>query len=512
MKQIDWKKHPLRVYAGVLLLGLAVVYAAWCVLRPVSGELERICQLLRCLSRCLLLACGGVLLLRPRMKAENRFLLLGAALGICYMLMILPHTVPDEASHYQWTLCVAADVFTGSRTVDSSLLSAEGLTNNVNTTETLLAMVRGLGTEKLSGVMESFSPEMESCYSVQYIPQMLGVGLGLLLKLNRWWLYLLGNFTNLLCYLFITWLAVRTIPKGKNALTLIALLPMALQQASSFSPDGYINSMSFLLIALILRAAEGNERLSGKEYAALTVVALLLAPAKGIYTLLLLLLFTVPAQRFGGRAKRLMYIGGAFLASVVLLLIFEGPWANSLEAQGEAVGGYYTLSWCLTHPVQTVRLVFYSILHPDSGVYGSKNLLWWLESGTGIMLNSFTLLMPVSAIYPMLFVILMSAMIVPQCAEHELITPWQRSLGWLTALLVVCAAFGIMMIAWTPMGGSLIEGVQGRYFLPVFPLIFLGFRGKTFTSRRDMSQVWLGCFLMLHYLCFEEIVNTFLAL
>ena len=52
--------------------------------------------------------------------------------------------------------------------------------------------------------------------------------------------------------------------------------------------------------------------------------------------------------------------------------------------------------------------------------------------------------------------------------------PVRRGAGWLglgVALATIGAVFGLEYVAWTPLGAGVVEGVQGRYFLPVALLL-----------------------------------------
>ena len=48
----------------------------------------------------------------------------------------------------------------------------------------------------------------------------------------------------------------------------------------------------------------------------------------------------------------------------------------------------------------------------------------------------------------------------------------------MTILSVGCI-MGAMLLDWTPLGSTEIQGVQGRYFIPVMPAIFLFFTNQT---------------------------------
>ena len=52
--------------------------------------------------------------------------------------------------------------------------------------------------------------------------------------------------------------------------------------------------------------------------------------------------------------------------------------------------------------------------------------------------------------------------------------PPATRLGVLVLLVGVTGAmFGAQYLSWTPVGGGVVEGMQGRYLLPLLPLLIL---------------------------------------
>ena len=62
-------------------------------------------------------------------------------------------------------------------------------------------------------------------------------------------------------------------------------------------------------------------------------------------------------------------------------------------------------------------------------------------------------------------------------SEIVSITRRQRILFLLCALFVYLAFLVGMMVWWTKAGTSIIQGIQGRYFIPVLPLILFSLYG-----------------------------------
>lgn len=133
----------------------------------------------------------------------------------------------------------------------------------------------------------------------------------------------LGRLANLLLFAALAALAVHAAPFGKRILFAVALLPMSLHLAASFSRDGPILGLCLLFVGLCLKAAYGafkKERLGPAILLPLAAVGLLLAPAKLVYLPLTALVFVIPAARLGGKKTALLQ-KTLYLAACALLAV-----------------------------------------------------------------------------------------------------------------------------------------------------------------------------------------------
>ena len=95
----------------------------------------------------------------------------------------------------------------------------------------------------------------------------------------------LGKITALLFYLLCVFWAVRFMPWGKMVMAVIALFPMSLEIAASYSYDCTVNALSFLFIGYTMYLIYEKERVTWKDYAFLTVVGMWMAPCKLVISL-----------------------------------------------------------------------------------------------------------------------------------------------------------------------------------------------------------------------------------
>ena len=93
--------------------------------------------------------------------------------------------------------------------------------------------------------LKSFAPSKKSTtinfnggiMSVFYYPQAVGFLLGRLFGASVFGCVVLGRIFNLLAFLILAYIGIRISPVLKNSMIAIALFPMTIYQAASFSPD-----------------------------------------------------------------------------------------------------------------------------------------------------------------------------------------------------------------------------------------------------------------------------------
>ena len=131
--------------------------------------------------------------------------------------------------------------------------------------------------------------------------------------------------------------AVKVVPFGKRVFAAVALLPMTLHLAASFSRDAPLLGLCFAFTALVLDAAFGADRakaLHPTRLAVLLITGVLLAPGKMVYLPLAALLLLVPNLRLGRHAK--VKKAGYLALCVALALVLNSGMLESFLGSNSA--------------------------------------------------------------------------------------------------------------------------------------------------------------------------------
>ena len=419
---------------------------------------------------------------RVRHQVEMAFLVGLISCGLLYSVVFAPGTVPDETYHFEASYKLADYIMLQGPTVDS-------LPVREDDSVLLDGMLQSwaLGYDKYRSVIDQFAffandasrVAVEPVSSFDWtanppyikLPSALGIVLATLLYL--------GRFFNLLMFAALAYFAVRITPVGKNAMMVAGLLPMTLHLASSYSYDAGIMGLAFLLTGMCLRAVYGEGLMSRREKAGIVVVAVLLAPCKVVYTVIVLLVILIPRKRFSSAAAsarfKVVAIGFALLSLLVFraagLLQMAGVASSSTAegSRGDEYGTFYSLSGLVSDPLNTVLLFLRTF-----DVQGS----FYLDTLVGGSLAWFQvdLKAPLYITVALLFIVVLSA----QRSEGDnVVIPGAHRV--LCGGLALAGGLGVilsMLIGWTFTSESVVQGVQGRYFLPLLPMAALAMRSK----------------------------------
>lgn len=319
-------------------------------------------------------------------------------------------------------------------------------------------------------------PNIANYSPTMYAPQALGIAIGAELGLPRIGGFYVGRLINLVVSLILLAAALRLMPFGRMAMLGIAALPTFSAQIGSNSPDAIINGLGFLGLALSLRFGYG---VAGKQKAtAIFLVTPLLALAKGVYLPLMAAGLRWPQGR-GGRRPWLL-IGAMALGALIFIL-----W---MRANGGTQALYSIVSRKTGESVMTAPLAdqLGTIVGDPIG-YVKILISSMIERGPVYALQIVgrfgwnTILLPLLA-YPLAILMLGAAILNGAGERYGLI----QRLWWLAvaagcAVLVETACY----LVGTPYGADYIQGVQGRYFLPLLPLVLMAFMPAHAIRRAD---------------------------
>jgi uncharacterized membrane protein len=290
-----------------------------------------------------------------------------------------------------------------------------------------------------------------------YLPAVVGIWIGKAVHLSvLHTLYLtraLGGF------LAVAVSAAAIAVAGASAAWLftLLLLPMTLFEMSSVTQDGLILAMSALAAALVASALREGRALSPSNYIVICTSLALVAMARPPYAPLVLLLPLIPnlsrGLRFAGPLVAMAAVAAwSALAAIFAMVIWRNDAAPDPGAQ---------LTLLLREPGRLPELAE-ATFRQFGGFYaeGFIGRLGWLDVELPAYYHRFAWAM-----------VVLAGLVSLSGGDSARYMPYRVAAAALAILLAVAATFGVQYLTWTPVGATLLEGVQGRYLIP--PALFL---------------------------------------
>src|SRR5262245_21775476 len=294
---------------------------------------------------------------------------------------------------------------------------------------------------------------------VVYVPQAVGLGLGRLLRMPLLDAYYLGRLLNLiasvaLCY----WTALR-LPYGQLTFVMVALCPMFLFEQASFSADALTYALAAAFCGAVLRESVYTQTTLGRR----TVITLALLgalmgltkPSAAPLPLFALLLL----RRTSGSSHRrpwgavMVVVGISWATMLGWSSMMSGMYLIANPAPGIDPSGQR--AWILAHPREFAVIVWHTLLvYWSPLLHSAVGVLGWLDT---VLAWRYVKLFYVALI--------VSGVVAGARAAYA---GWaERGLAALLAISTYLLMAVISYVTWTPVGAPLIDGWQGRYFLPL---------------------------------------------
>lgn len=475
----------------------------------------------------LLVAMGALIRLNKTKRIKEPiglvFSFFALIMGIMFMFVFTPTSVPDETFH-----------FNNSYFYANLIAGKPNLDNELTLRECDLNLIEGRSHQSFSATVSPDNYELQKKKvfeddtahrnDVDYhfvnkaltlaggtlqtrIPASIGINLGRVLSLNAYQLFQLGRFCNLAFFVALLYFAIRLTPVGKALFALIGLLPMTMHLAASYSYDAATIGFGLLLIALLLRLIFGEGKIKTEQFIATEILIALLAPCKTVYCILIALILLIPNSRFKTkRGKGVFFLVSACTAILSIVVMQLPQLLGLISTSAPASPAEYpvatstplpSLGRFLSHPFESVFIIFNTLR-----VWGN----FYFETTLGGSLAYFqsNIALPPVALLPYLLLLIVSAQ--RFCSTAIQISQRKKVTFLIICLLIFLALMVVFYLnaSPNPLEQMCIEGIQGRYFLPFLPLFVLIFRVKDYFFRRDFRCLLLPAIFSLNvcYLVF----------
>lgn len=426
--------------------------------------------------------------------------------GMLYNFLLLPYMAPDERTHIDMTYRYSNDLlgidYTGNdmtitkRMDDTRLELSEvpGLANYYKVYHHLFEKVQDDSLVVSNATVNVFAPIFV------YFPAVIGMTIARLLGFGTIPMLLLARWCNLAFFAVCIWWCIKKLPFGKIPLAVIALFPMTIQQCTSFSYDAVITSVLFLFSTYVICMTyeEGPMKISDAVIVSI-LSALLVYGKSGVYLPVCLAVLLIPAKKFGSNLKKIISAGAVFgigflsyinrnsgTVTQVIQTTAETSAAGSIAGNSVEMG--YTIGYFLQNPWKLIQMLANTVADKTE---------FYVESMVGQKLGRVEI--EISGVVVLGFVILFLISMLKVRGEKQYVTKGQKWWISIVCLLSIGMILMGMLLTWTPYGHVSVEGVQGRYFIPLLLLASLLGRNRVvlLNENKDRAIFCAGMILEL---------------
>ena len=424
-------------------------------------------------------------------KEEHFFCAVCLIIGLCMFLFLSLNNTNDGSYHYQNSYWYANKIL-GVKDEKNDILNmrtedADVYQNNTHyyngylsksyTSEMFRAIQNFSWRNKLTSYEQVDFLKLTQTTVWDRLPSVVGLVIGRIFQLGTYPSVWLSRIFSLAVYIVMVMYAIRIIPVGKMTLGFIAALPRCVYSAFTITYDSMINAFSFLVIALFLKLI--LEGLDKREKGVLLVVSFGLGACKGGVYLPILLLGILAFKR-KNRKRNIFVLGTWMTAGISMLLnygssIFRYLGFSEVKKADEAVKEATTVSQTVESFVGNGN---YDILYPLKEPLEYINLLCRtfvseIDNYMGNIIQGdphIELIFPATLIFVFIALLMYSA--IEDINSSFVIKPMFKIVSFMIASIEIIGIMTVFLTV-TPKGSEVLWGVNGRYFIPFLPLIFL---------------------------------------
>ncbi|WP_282144774.1 DUF2142 domain-containing protein [Thomasclavelia cocleata] len=437
-------------------------------------------------------------ILKKDYKIEKIFIICAIPLGVIYTLLIPPGIVPDEWVHMQNTFSLSSQLTSHRmddkvcmRNSEIDLYMQQLKVPNIDYYNYVYNNIFSFSNDNTYSTLDIKAPDLNQIFG--YFPSIIGVIFARVLNFGSITTFYIGRISNFIFYLVLSYNAIKKIPFGKVLLFSIMMLPMACHQMCSLSYDVIINASSFLAIAYGMSFVYQSNKVRINDIVAYTLCSILLLANKGsAYAFILVIpilakYFNPNGEKMARKTKIIIFL---IVVIGIIILNYRFLTNNSQVSGIQSVSGEgivpwsgtpsYTLNFLLTNVLNTLNLFINTFIQKG---------WWYICTAIGSELGWLSIIMPNWIIDIWLGILLISAL--AEKSNNEVFTYEHKLLYFFISLGTILLVMFAMALAWTPQGYNVIEGVQGRYYIPIIFLLLICLQNSKIYLKENMIKIIL---------------------
>ena len=410
-----------------------------------------------------------------KIKLEKLFLLTAIPLGLLYLVFVPIGRAPDEIAHYARAYSISTgDLITKKDNKGGAI------------DELPLMIFRGAITTPGDNYKNVYNNSIDNTKDtittafntsavynfIVYTPQVMGILIGRIFNLPIITIGYLARLANLICFITLVYFSIKLIPFFKKYIYFLSLLPIVLQQSASISSDGLTLGIILFFVSYVLFLKYNDqEKINKNQFIILTISALVLSLCKIVYLPLCLLPYIIPQDKFLNKKDKYIKITLLIIFSTLCNLIWLKVASGYLLETNSGVNPGKQVEYVLFHPFSYIKTLL---------ITAKETTLLLIYQGMGRFLES--LEVDQGTIYPLMSFIILFLISYFENLKSKMFENKNKIITFIIlfgTIILICTS---LYVQWTPLKHFMVNGLQGRYFLPLMVLVPL-----LFTRKKDKN-------------------------
>lgn len=380
-------------------------------------------------------------------------------IGLLYFSIAPVQMIPDENSHFYRAFEISIGKFISKKLTDghsSGNILPQALVDFYQNHDRLISINWNQSEEVRFSNTALYSP-------FSYIPQSIGIFIARIFTSRVFIIYYIGRFFNFMTAFALSVFALKKIPFGRKILFVIMLMPMTMQEMISLSPDALVNSLSFAFVAFVLHCAYRKEKISNKDILMICAMISIIALCKIVYIVMFLLVFLIPSEKCVSKKSAVILkvmVPAVAISLNLIWLSISSRFLVVFSHNGSSPNAQ--VKYILLHPMRYVTVLVRTFF---------ANSFFYLKSCVGASLG----LLNVST-NPVCWLGFLILLVFESSRNDYVHMPVKKQdvfIFFLVFLGGCLLIFTSLYVQWTTLQAKIIEGVQGRYFIPLLPSLLL---------------------------------------
>ena len=420
-----------------------------------------------------------------KIDIDKFWLVISFAYVIPIMIIIPPYQVPDEAAHYasvynytQYTDNPDDLYLYSPRTSPCVAYSAPERIDRVNSVNDILDCLKESENDYV------YFQDIRGIKPYGYIISIIGLKLADIISNSPLVIFYCGRLFSTLFSIYIVYYILRKTTKYKSLFLFVATIPMFLQQMISYSYDSLLNSFSLLLICFILVTFDTKKKRIILPIIGISICLFFILGIKFIYIPIVLLLL-LSNKKQSNKTKKIAILFGTCIASFIAYKICDSFFSKDGDALFDTNNANYLK--LISNPLSILPIAFNTL--KGRSLFYLKGLIgyfgWFRYDYDWIIYCVYCIF----SIYLIL-------------SNENKASIKSRIIPFFGICLSIGMIFASMYLTWSNPELNYIDGVQGRYFIPlVLPLMILLLQKRKIIKGDDISITYQFVNMMVMYCC-----------